>query len=67
MNLSSIIRSSDYVPLSTYQFRDREKEKEIKPKIQLKILKYRKWQKESHLIASINKKEDGQMSRMSAR
>lgn len=37
----------------------------------MKILKYRKWQKESQLIGSIlnntQNKEDGQLSRLSAR
>jgi hypothetical protein len=55
--------------LGNFQYRQREKEKELKPKVQLKILKYRKWQKESHLIGNLNikSKDDGQISRLSAR
>jgi hypothetical protein len=64
---SGIRRSSEYVPLSNYQYRTRQKEKEIRPKIQLKILKYRKWQKEVQLATSAKSKEDGQLSRLSAR
>ena len=52
-----VLRSSAYAPLSSYQFRDRNKEKELPPKIEQRVLRLRRWQKELHQAAA-RRRED---------
>ena len=51
-NNDSIWRSSIYLPISQYQFRERVKEKEIQPKYKPKLAVYKKWQRERQMFNS---------------